>query len=101
MIDNIFDNIRHLLHEEVVDEIYSGEIVKVSRISSMGQTTDWFDSEFKEVAVLLEGAATIEFLDRSVGLKKGDIVIINPHEIHRVINTSPTGLWLAFYFKEK
>ncbi len=101
MIENIYQDIKHLIKEEVVDEIFSSEIVKISRISSTNQTTDWFDEKWKEVAILLEGEAIIEFLDRKVEMIKGDIIKIKPHEVHRVINTSPKGLWLAIYFKDK
>lgn len=97
MIKNIYKDIRNVLEEEIVDEIFSSEIVKITRISSTNQTTEWFDDKHKEVAILLEGEATIEFLDRKIELKKGDVIVINPHEKHRVINTGPTGLWLAIY----
>jgi cupin 2 domain-containing protein len=99
VIDNIYENIKHFFHDEIIDEIFTSDAIRITRISSTNQVTDWYDQEEKEVAILLDGEATVEFLDRKVGLKKGDVIIINPHEIHRVINTSPTGLWLAIYFK--
>lgn len=98
MIKNIYEDIQNLLEEEIVDEIFSSDNVKVTRISSTNQTTDWFCENVKEVAILLEGEATIEFENRKVSMKKGDVIIINPLEKHRVINTSPIGLWLAIYF---
>lgn len=98
MIENIYDNIKNLIQAEIVDDIFKSEDIEIKRISSTNQTTKWFDDYRHEVAILLEGEAIIEFIDYKKIMKKGDVIIINPHQKHRVINTSPKGLWLAIYF---
>ena len=50
--------------------------------------------------MLLKGKATLEFIDRSISLQKGDSLLIKAHEKHRVAYTSknrPT-IWLAIFF---
>ncbi|MGI6782044.1 MAG: cupin domain-containing protein [Acholeplasmataceae bacterium] len=98
-IDNIYKNIKNNIDDEIIDEIFYSDSVKITRISSTNQNTEWFCEDIKEVAILLEGEAVIEFEKKEISMKKGDVIIINPLERHRVINTSPTGLWLAIYFR--
>lgn len=96
-MNNLYENIKYSLDEELIDLIYKSKIVEITRIASSNQTTDWMSDDRLEIAILLEGEAIIEFIDTKKTMKKGDMIKINPLTSHRVINTSPTGLWLAIY----
>ena len=97
-INNIYENLEYNEIEEVVTNLFEDDNVNILRIASFNQTTDWMEDKRKEVAILLEGEAKIEFKDRTLEIKKGDVIYINPLESHRVINISPDGLWLCVYF---
>lgn len=99
-INNIFENLTYSINKEIVKDIYNSENVEIKTIASQAQTTDWLSDERSEVAILLEGEATIEFLDYDIKLKKGDTIYIAPQIMHRVINQSPKGLWLGIYFNQ-
>ena len=100
---NIFDyNLDRNKDEEFLTEIFKTKNIKIERIVSFGQTTDWYDQDENEFVILLEGNAEIEFEEkRVVSLKKGDYIIIPSHDRHRVIKTSsnPDCVWLCFFFK--
>lgn len=95
---NLFDLPPLPLTDELVELLTPNEAVRVERILSTGQTTDWQDSPDTEFVVLLEGQAVIEYKSgRSVSLVKGDTLLIRPHEQHRVSFTSatPPCIWLC------
>lgn len=98
MKNNLYQNLKYSKKEEIITRLYQADNVEIIRISSSNQTTDWMMDVRFEIAFLLEGEAIIEFLDRKEEIKKGDMILINPHEKHRVINQSANGLWLAIYF---
>ncbi len=103
--NNIFDlsNIKDFSHE-VFEILAQNNKVRIERIISTGQTTpevEWFDSEFDEWVILLEGNAEILFEDGEVKrFSKGDYYGISANRKHKVTYTSsnPPCIWFAVYF---
>jgi cupin 2 domain-containing protein len=98
---NIFDMPMLPLSEELTTVLAESETVRIERIISTGQSTDWYDQDESEFVVLLEGYAVVEFEnDRKVALSEGDTLLIAPHERHRVSYTSsePACVWLCVFY---
>ena len=98
---NIFDISGLPLSEELTTVLAENNSVRIERIISTGQTTDWYDQTETEFVVLLEGNAVIEFEnDRNISLSKGDTLLIQPHERHRVsfTSTEPPCVWLCVFY---
>ena len=98
---NIFDIPDLPLSEELTIILAENANIRIERIISTGQTTEWYDQTEAEFVVLLEGNAVIEFENgRSVALSKGDTLLIQPHERHRVSFTSiePPCVWLCVFY---
>ena len=98
---NIFDLPNLPLQEELTTILANSKNVRIERIISTGQTSDWYDQEEAEFVVLLDGNAEIEFENKSpVTLQKGDTIIIAPHERHKVSYTSasPPCVWLCVFY---
>jgi len=98
---NIFDLPALPLPEELVTLLADSPNVRIKRIVSTGQVSDWYDQSESEFVVLLEGHAAIEFENGKVAtMIKGDTLIIDPHELHRVSYTSsePPCVWLCVFY---
>ncbi len=97
---NIFDTDKLSKDKEVVDIIKQNENVKIEKIISFGQTTDWMIQDKEEFVLLIQGKAIIEYEDKSVELKAGDILVIKKNERHRVLYTSknPCCIWLCVFY---
>ena len=99
---NIFDMPNLPLLEELTTIITENGKIRIERIISTGQISDWYDQSETELVVLLEGNAVIEYQNgKTIALSKGDTLLINPHERHRVVFTTsdPPCVWLCmFYF---
>ena len=66
---NIFD-LRDLSeNEEIIKILAENENIKIERIISTGQITDWQVSEKNEFVILIQGEAEIEFFEKK-NLKK-------------------------------
>ena len=75
--------------------------VRIERIISDGQVSDWYDQSETEFVILLEGNAVIEYKSgKTVSLSKGDTLLMTPHERHRVNFTSsdPPCIWLCVFY---
>jgi cupin 2 domain-containing protein len=86
---------------EQTDVLLSDGGVRVERIVSSGQTTDWYDQAETEFVALISGQAVIEYADgETVTLAAGDTLLIEPHEKHRVAYTSanPPCIWLCVFY---
>jgi len=82
---NIFNLPPLPLPEELTTVLAENGNVRIVRIISTGQTSDWYDQAETEFVVLLEGSAVIEYENgKTVALSKGDTLLIKPHERHRV-----------------
>lgn len=97
---NIFDTDKLSKDKEVVDIIKQNENVKIEKIISFGQTTDWMIQDKEEFVLLIQGKAIIEYEDKSVELKAGDTLVIKKNERHRVSYTSknPCCIWLCVFY---
>ena len=98
---NIYNLPELPLPEELTTVLAENGNVRIERIISTGQATDWYDQTETEFVVLLEGNAVIEFENKkSVALSKGDTLLIQPHERHRVSHTSsePPCVWLCVFY---
>ena len=97
---NIFDIDKLSKDKEVVDIIKQNENVKIEKIISFGQTTDWMIQDKEEFVLLIQGKAIIEYEDKSVELKAGDTLVIKKNERHRVSYTSknPCCIWLCVFY---
>lgn len=76
--------------------------VRIERIVSNENTTpegEWYDQSQREWVIVLEGSGSIEIEEgRSVTLNKGDHLLIEKQERHRVTHTDPNTIWLAVHF---
>jgi len=98
---NIFDLPALPLPEELTTILAENGNVRIERIISTGQISDWYDQPETEFVVLLEGSAVVEYENgRSVALMKGDTLLIEPHKRHRVSYTSdePSCVWLCVFY---
>ena len=114
---NIFDLKDLSERKEVVKILTKNENVKIEKIISTGQVTDWQESDKNEFVILIQGKAEIEYFEnndykrnimknqRNTNNKKlqlvgGDTVLINKRERHRVSYTSkePCCVWICIFF---
>jgi cupin 2 domain-containing protein len=97
---NIYDLPQLPLSEELTTILTQSENIRIERIISTGQTSDWYDQSETEFVALLQGEAKIEFEDKTVTITKGDTLVIQPHERHRVAYTSsePPCTWLCVFY---
>jgi len=104
MINNIFDNLpKQTLPKEVFETLYQNKHLKLERIISTGQPSDWYDQAQDEWVILLQGHATLTFEDENErNFKPGDYVFIEAHKKHRVSWTNPIEVcvWLALHFEK-
>lgn len=98
---NIFDLPTLPLAHEVSTILEESDTVRIERIISTGQTSDWYDQEEAEFVVLLEGHAELAFENEMwISLNKGDTLLIHPHQKHQVTYTSsdPPCIWLCIFY---
>ena len=99
---NIFEieKLPEIEEEEILDILKENEDVKIERIISTGQVSDWMVQEKREYVLLIQGNAVIEFNDITVQMKSGDTIFIEKSERHRVAYTSesPCCIWFCVHF---
>lgn len=75
--------------------------VRIERIVSTGQTTpegEWFDQDWDEWVVVLEGEARLRYMDgREVEIRRGESLLLPRRRKHRVVHTSSPCIWLAVH----
>lgn len=102
---NIFAKIPDASNEEVFEIILNSEHIKIERIISKGQTSPenfWYNQDWGEWVLLLQGYAIIEFENEQIiEMKPGDYLYIPPNKKHRVNFTAPDieTIWLAIIIK--
>jgi len=91
--------------EEIIEEIFFHEHVRIERIMSSGQVSPegfWYDQNENEWLILLSGAAeiTLQSPAKIIKLKSGESYFIAAHLKHRISWTHPEAptLWLAVFF---
>ncbi|HTW52715.1 MAG TPA: cupin domain-containing protein [Stellaceae bacterium] len=90
---------------EIVERLAGKDGTRIKRIVSHGQISPegfWYDQDEAEFAIVLTGAARLEFADGEVAtLGPGDWVDIAPHRRHRVDWTDPDRptVWLAVFYQ--
>ena len=105
---NILANIPEHIPNEIFETIIEAQNIKIERIISKGQVTPtntWYNQDFDEWVLLIQGAAKIELEDSEQlkSLTKGSYLWIPAHQRHRVIWTpkDTITIWLAIHiFKE-
>ncbi len=99
---NVFESVAQIqAGEEYFDTLMEHPLLKIVRIfSNSVQDGQWYDQDHDEWVVLLEGEAVLAFEDQIQALVKGDYVLIEAHQKHRVKSTSADALWLAIYLKK-
>jgi len=99
---NIYEMPGFPINDEVISVLEQNESVRIERIVSAGQQSDWYDQEESEFVILLEGRAQLAFEgNRTITMEKGDTLLIPPHQKHRVANTSadPPCIWLCVFYQ--
>jgi cupin 2 domain-containing protein len=104
MTANLFTPLPSTSPEELFTTLLEQPGVRIERIVSYGQGSPegfWYDQDQDEWVIVLEGAAKLEFENRTVDLNRGDYLHIRAHEKHRVAWTTPDEptIWLAVHFK--
>ena len=100
---NVYDLPPLTLSEEHTTILAENKTVRVERIVSTGQTTDWQTQQKSEFVALLQGRATLEFDGGGIlPLAAGDTLTIPPHKRHRVSFTSaqPPCVWLCVFWEK-
>lgn len=97
-MSNLYDLPNEKFEKEITKILHKSKNFRIEKILSCGQTSDWYDQDEAEWVCLLEGKATIEFEKVKKSLKKGDFLLIKPHERHRVSKTSDC-IWLCVFFE--
>lgn len=97
---NIFDVKNIDKTKEIVEMLKENENVRIEKIISTGQTTDWMEQEQEEFVMLIQGEAIIEYKNKKQELSAGDTVIIKKNEKHRVVYTSenPCCIWICVFY---
>jgi cupin 2 domain-containing protein len=103
---NIFSDIPEHLPNELFESILKKGGIEIERIVSKGHITaagEWYDQNWDEWVMLLQGQATLVFqVDaETVLLKAGDYLLIPAHCRHRVewTDASVETIWLAIHWR--
>ncbi|MDY0360091.1 MAG: cupin domain-containing protein [Desulforegulaceae bacterium] len=105
MKGSFFQNIPEKIKKELFETIIETKNIKIEKIVSKGQSSPknfWYDEKMSEFVLVLQGSALLQFEKNSktIYLKKGDYLNIEPHSRHRVLATEKNieTLWLAVYY---
>lgn len=97
-IYNIYENINFDKDKEIEDLIFENQKIKILRTTSLDQVTDYYDQEELEIVKIVEGTAVLEREGEEIELKKGDILPISPHQVHKVTYQDHV-IWLCIFVK--
>jgi cupin 2 domain-containing protein len=103
---NLFEHLPEDCTTEVIETLFEHSGLEIERIVSEGQSTppdEWYDQDWGEWVVLLQGSASIQFAGdkTSVVLKPGDYLSIPSHKKHRVewTDRNEKTIWLVIHMK--
>ena len=99
---NLLAQIPSSLPQELLQTLMERPGLRIERIVSHGHASPpdfWYDQAEHEWVLLLQGAARLQFEDRTVELLPGDYWYIPAHQRHRVAWTTPdeATIWLAIF----
>jgi cupin 2 domain-containing protein len=102
-MNNLFANLPGPIVDELVTALLDAGNVRIERIVSQAHESPdgfWYDQPQHEWVLVVQGAARLRFVDRTVEMRAGDFVHIPAHEKHRVDWTSETEptVWLAVHY---
>lgn len=97
-IYNIFDNLVFSKEREIEEIIFENDQVKIIRICSLDQETDFYNQDQLEIVKIVKGRARLEIEGEILDLKEGDILPIQPHQIHKVLSQDK-AVWLCIFLK--
>ncbi len=99
-VSNIFEGQKPPDGHELFETLYEKEGIRIEKIvSNSASYEEWFDQEQHEFVLLIEGEAVLEFEnEKCVHLKSGDWIVIEPHQKHKVKETSENALWVCVFF---
>jgi len=98
---NIFDLPNKKMKDELCEILAQNINVRIERIISSGQTSDWYNQKETEWVLLVQGNAEIEYAQgEKILLQKGDTLLIPPHVQHKVTYTSakPPCIWICVFY---
>lgn len=98
LLFNLLDNLNFSEKCEIEEIIYEDESIVINRTLSLNQVTEEFDQKDLEIVLLYDGEAKIKFKDEVIELKPGDVLKINPHDVHRVIYQNK-AIWFCIFKK--
>jgi cupin 2 domain-containing protein len=103
-LNNFFNDIPSSLPEELINVLIENNHCRIERIVSRGHCTppgQWYDQDWDEWVLLLQGQAIIKYFADPAGLTigPGDYLFIPAHSKHRVEWTPPDmdSIWLAIH----
>lgn len=102
-LQNLFADLPSYAPEELFVTLASGPGVHIERIVSFGHTSPegfWYDQAEDEWVLVVQGAAHLQYEDRTVSMQRGDWIHIPAHKKHRIAWTTPDEptIWLAVHF---
>ncbi len=102
---NIFGDLPEQLPNELIETLGCAADVRIERIVSQGHASPkdfWYDQDWHEWVLVLQGTARVRFEDGVVELKTGDFINITAHRRHRVDWTDPAQktIWLAIHYQD-
>ena len=96
---NIFD-LRDLSeNEEIIKILAENENIKIEKIISTGQTTDWQESEQNEFVILVQGEAEIEYFEDKNFEKNGNIIKNQRNTNNKKVKFSKSLVDIFFSFE--
>ncbi|MDP4268319.1 MAG: cupin domain-containing protein [Bacteroidota bacterium] len=103
-IFNVSDIKNNNPQEEIFENLFKNENLRIERIISSGQFTpenEWLVQDIDEWVILLQGESVLKFYNnQTINLSKGDYIHIPANTKHRVEHTSnePICIWLAVHY---
>jgi cupin 2 domain-containing protein len=102
---NLFADLPEKSSQELFSTLLDNPQCRIERIVSYGQSSPdrfWYDQNWDEWVLLLQGCAELDVEGQKVKLVPGDHVLIKAGQKHRITHTDqnqPT-IWLAIHLNE-
>lgn len=98
-----FDFLEHPffdVREERVETLWESGIYRLERITSSGQSSDFYDQDEDEWVILLRGEAVVQMEDgRQRHLREGSLLFLPARLRHRVAATSEQCVWCCLFVR--